>query len=112
MAELIGSGINFSPAKTWEEFEQQEVKELPKRVKRASRGTTLALVGLMALWGLTSSCCDKTVEEQVNDIVKDKQEQVDKLNKKEAKLEQELDKVRADKKFAEKELRDAKSRQK
>jgi hypothetical protein len=49
MAELIGSGINFSPAKTWEEFEQQEVKELPKRVKRASRGTTLALVGLMAL---------------------------------------------------------------
>lgn len=82
MAELIGSGINFSPAKTWEEFEQQEVKELPKRVKRASRGTTLALVGLMALWGLTSSCCDKTVEEQVNDIVKDKQEQVDKLAKK------------------------------
>jgi outer membrane murein-binding lipoprotein Lpp len=70
------------------------------------------LVGLMALWGLTSSCCDKTVEEQVNDIVKDKQEQVDKLAKKEAKLEQELDKVRADKKFAEKELRDAKSRQK
>jgi len=49
MAELIGSGIDFSPAKTWEEFEQQEVRELPKRVKRASKGTTLALVGLVTI---------------------------------------------------------------
>ncbi len=54
MAELIGSGIDFSPAKTWEEFEQQEVRELPKRVKRASKGTTLALVGLVTIWTLWS----------------------------------------------------------
>ena len=114
MAELIGSGINLSSINTWKDFEKQEVsKVLSKGVKKTSKGTTLALLGLMSLWVWFSSCCgSKTVEQEINDLVADKQEQVDKLTREELKLQKKLDKVKADKKFAEEELKDAKSKQK
>jgi hypothetical protein len=50
MAELIGSGINLSSINTWKDIEKQEVsKVLSKGVKKTSKGTTLALLGLMSL---------------------------------------------------------------
>ncbi|MCK9467154.1 MAG: hypothetical protein M0P94_02395 [Candidatus Absconditabacterales bacterium] len=112
MAELVGSGITHSPVNAWKELENQDPFKNAPKTKRANGVTTLALVGLMSL-GVAgfSSCCEKTVDQEINTLVKNKQEQVDNLTKKEIKLQKKLDKVKSDKKFAEKELRDAKSRQ-
>ena len=71
----------------------------------------LALSTILAL----SSCgWSKSVEEQVNAIIKDKQEQVDKLTKKEARLkkqksdlEQDIKTIQLEKAQAERELREA-----
>jgi len=51
MAELIGSGINFSPAKTWKEFEEMEhnnIKRAPKVNKIRGR-MQFALLSMLAL---------------------------------------------------------------
>ncbi len=72
MAELIGSGINFSPAKTWKEFEEMEhnnIKRAPKvnKIRGRMQFALLSMLALWVAWWLTSCDWNKTEKDKIHD---------------------------------------------
>ena len=106
MSILMDNQIQHIPSQSWDELE--EVKNISNNVekdatqyKKAWLVFTLALVSVLSL----PSCgSDKSVDQKVLDIIQDKQEQVDKLSKKESNLVLELQEVRSKKNKAERVL--------
>jgi len=67
-----------TPVESWDDLESKEHQKILKKAPKM-RKNILILVAALASALAFSSCNNKTVDEQVNDIIKDKQEVVDDL---------------------------------
>ncbi len=95
----------------WHTQKESRLSELwHKIIKLISRKTHIITL-LTATWiaALFSSCSEKSVDEQVRDIIEDKQEVVDDLADNKRDLEQELREVNIELVDAQRELNEAKA---
>lgn len=72
MAELIGSGFDFSKAHTWKEFEEMEhnnIKRAPKvnKIRGRMQFSLLSMLALWVAWWLTSCDWNKTEKDKIHD---------------------------------------------
>lgn len=96
-----------NPIESWGEVEQNKRETVLKKAPWLKKAWALFTLSLITALSLSSCGWDKSVDAEVSDIIKDRQEQVDKLSKKEAKLQKELNKIRLEKNDATEELKKA-----
>lgn len=109
MSVLMDNQMQHIHSQSWDDLKEtnkaeKRIDKNAEKFKKAWFWVTLSLMGILSL----SSCWNKSVDEKVLDIIEDKQEQVDDLSQKEAKLIKEIKEVRIEKTQAEEELKKAK----
>ncbi len=72
MVELGGSGLDFSKANTWKEFEEMEhnnIKRAPKvnKIRGRMQFALLSMLALWVVWWLTSCDWNKTEKDKIYD---------------------------------------------
>ncbi len=115
MSVAIEKFINTpqTPAQSWDDLEWNHdnkknavLNKIHDLVVRKAK--LVATITWLWILSVLSSCCwEKSVDDQVSDIIKEKQEKVDNLNDKKKDLEEKLIKVNEELIEAEKELRKA-----
>jgi len=107
MSTLMDNQTHHVPHKSWNELEWNDTKveSGPKKMSWL-KGKTVAIS--LSLLTALSSCTDKTVDEQVRDIIGAKQEKVDDLKDDKRDLQEDIRKKDIELKDAEKQLREAK----